>query len=226
MGFWPTWGLALLGSAPDGGDMNPNVLLGILPFRTGVADEDSLWSLLEIMRRGYPFLKVDCQRTDKQRNEMARLLLASPYSHILMLDADHKHPPDIVERLVQRVIDDPTRLVVSGLSFRRGPPYDPTAWVVGENGQVKHMIQNKIPHGLVEVDIVGGSALLIHRSVFERIEWPWFELTYVKGQYAGEDVTFCNKCRTAGIKIYSDTTVQSPHLAKRWIDEETFNKGG
>ena len=202
-----------------------NVILGILPFRTGAADEDSLWSLLEIAQRGYPFLKIDCQRTDKQRNEMAKMLLQSPYTYLLMLDADHKHPPDIVDRLMQHVKDDPAKLVVSGLSFRRGAPYDPTAWIVGDDSHVMHMKPNEIPKGLVEVDIVGGSALLIHRVVFDMIPWPWFELTYKDGHYAGEDVTFCNKCRAAGIKIYSDTTVQSPHLTKKWIDEETFNRG-
>jgi len=200
-----------------------SVLVGILPFRTGAADEDSFFSFLDIIARGHSYIKSICIRTDKARNEMVRRMLESDFSHILMLDADHKHPPDIVERLTARVAQDPTRLFVSGLSFRRGPPYDPTAWMIGKDGQVRHMVAGKVPEGLVEADIVGGSAMLIHRSVFEEhIEWPWFELKYAGGGYPGEDVNFCAKCRAAGIKIYADTTVQSPHLDKRWVDMKTF----
>ncbi len=202
----------------------PRVVIAVLPERGGVPDYEILNRFIEIARRGYPFFPCHYMRVDKQRNLLATRLLESDYTHLLMLDADHLHPVDVVEQLVAVVKQDPHRLVVSGLSFRRGPPFDPVAWYKVD-GQVRPMLE--WGQGLITPDLVGSACLLINREVFERLERPYFAFTYndaVHDKYGGEDIYFCNKCGAAGIGIWVNTMCVSPHLGKTWITEATFRQ--
>jgi len=82
------------------------------------------------------------------------------------------------------------------------------------------------PDGLLKCDVVGTGAMLIHRSVFERIPTPWFTNDYSQVQaldmWPGEDVGFCHKCGDAGIDIWCDTTTTSPHLSTTAVDQATY----
>ena len=66
----------------------------------------------------------------------------------------------------------------------------------------------------VEVVGVGTGALMIHRSVFEKIKPPWFRFTYKdNGASAqGEDFYFSQKAKKAGYKLYVDTTKACGHV--------------
>ncbi len=199
-------------------------MVGLLPERQGVPDYEVLWCLLDIAARGHPFIRTHYMRTDKQRNLMATWLLGSDFTHILMLDADHLHPADVVERLTCWVVDDPKLMVVSGMSFRRGPPFDPNAWMQDEAAQKVYPLL-KWGQGLIRVDLIGGSCMLINREVFETLARPFFAFTYEgDDKFGGEDIYFSRKCKAAGIPIYCDTTTVSPHLTKHWITEADYRK--
>jgi len=66
----------------------------------------------------------------------------------------------------------------------------------------------------VEVVGVGAGALMIHRSVFEKIKPPWFKFTYKDNGTAaqGEDFYFSQKARKAGYKLYVDTKCPCGHV--------------
>lgn len=74
----------------------------------------------------------------------------------------------------------------------------------------------------VEVVGVGTGALMIHRSVLEKINPPWFKFTYkdngTKAQ--GEDFYFSKKARKAGYKLFVDTTCACGHVHLADIREE------
>ena len=155
---------------------------------------------------------------------MAKWLLDSDFTHILMLDADHLHSADVVERLTRWVVADPKIQVVSGMSFRRGPPFDPNAWMLDEAKNRTYPLLSW-GQGLIKVDLIGGSCMLINREVFEVLPWPWFCFTYAgPGQFGGEDIYFSRKCKAAGISIYCDSTTVSPHLTKHWITEADYRE--
>jgi hypothetical protein len=40
--------------------------------------------------------------------------------------------------------------------------------------------------------------------------------------WPGEDMGFCLKCHDAGIDLYVDTTITSPHLIDAEVDEEAY----
>src|SRR5262249_15007235 len=67
--------------------------------------------------------------------------------------------------------------------------------------------------GLVEVDELGGAGLLAHRTVFERVEWPWFSHgSTPDGGHVSDDAYFTRKARAAGITLYVDTSVTLAHM--------------
>lgn len=205
-------------------DVGINIVVGI-PMERTLTD----WAFIhfwQIARRGWPLIDHVYGRTDINRNRMAKWLRDNPeYSHILMLDLDHMHMPNIVERLASWVLDDPSRLVVSGLHFRRAAPFDPCAFVFGPDGQL-HAPATWEP-GLFEVHAVGHGSILIAREVFERLPEPWWAYTYEgveENLFPSEDMWFSHICRGGGVKMWVDTTVTSPHLIHNLVDGDTFKR--
>lgn len=74
-----------------------------------------------------------------------------------------------------------------------------------------------IPDGLVDASIVGGSTLLVERKVFEKLENPYFKITYRavddKGRCydEGEDEYFSRTAREAGFKLIVDPSIVCKH---------------
>lgn len=73
---------------------------------------------------------------------------------------------------------------------------------------------------LIEIDGCGAGCLLVHKSVLNAIEPPWFE--YNPGTNVGEDFYFCRKVQAAGFKIALDPGVICGHRQKGFIGAEHF----
>ena len=203
----------------------PKIVL-FVPMVPALPYADSVFfNFMEIAQGGVPFFKLPYAIPDLARNNGAQALLDSEFTHILMLDSDHPHPPDIVQRMARRVIEDPERLIVAAMAFRRGEPYDPLAWK--QIGMAYYTVHEWEQDSIVEVDVVGTPAMLIHRSVFEKVSKPWFYYDYSRINDPGwvrptEDVGFCRKARAADIKIYCDTSIITPHLRAVTVNETTY----
>jgi hypothetical protein len=75
--------------------------------------------------------------------------------------------------------------------------------------------------------MLGTGCILINREVFEDIEPVWFENDYSgweSGHYAGEDTTFSRKCKEAGINLYVDPDVTSPHADYHFVTEKDWRR--
>lgn len=69
--------------------------------------------------------------------------------------------------------------------------------------------------GIMEIDVVASGLMLIHRSVFEKVGFPWFKWTRdteVFGRGMSEDFDFCEKMKRVGIPVSVDSTVQASHI--------------
>lgn len=178
-----------------------------------------------IAQRGYPLLPCWYGRTDVNRIRLAEQLLDSTYTHVVMLDQDHLHDEDVIERLARWVLADPAKWVIGGMHFRRGAPYDPLMFVYGPGGEL-HPVADW-PRGLIQVHALGHGSLLVSRDVFGRLPTPWWGYDYGRsgvGQYPTEDMYFCYLCQQAGIKLWVDTTISSPHLITQYVTEEAFRQ--
>lgn len=201
----------------------PRILLGV-PKERAISYADEVFdNFMMIAATGVALVRVNYGRTDVVRNRMAMGLLESNYTHLLMLDADHEHPVDIVQRLARWVMMDSKVQVVGGLNFKRSSPYEPCAFLYGEDGSIYQPAEWE--KGLIEVDALGTGSIMIAREVFEEIQPPWFYNLYDEvwmDSWPGEDIGFSKKCREAGIKMWVDTTTTSPHITTRRIGEGEF----
>jgi len=162
------------------------------------------------------------------RDYLVRTFLSDPqFTHLLMLDSDHLHPVDIVERLTRWLAHDAKPLVISALNYQRKEPFRPAAFFF-DGPALGLMHLSTWPQGLVKVDAVGASALLVAREVFEKLSEPWFEFHYLPvadspvPRFIGEDIYFCEKLRQIGIPVYVDTTTTCPHGGERFVGEGEF----
>lgn len=214
---------SVLGKVPIRAWPWPRILLYIPMFPALPHAPSVFYDFLQIVQQGPEFLRGGYFRTDVARNSAAAKLLETDFTHILMLDADHRHPMNIIQRLAQWVIEDPDRWVVGGLNFRRGEPYDPCVGVIGEDGEF--YTPHEWDDGLIEVDRLGTGSVLIAREVFETLEKPYFYYSYEHADedtYPSEDYPFSEKCREAGIKLWCDTGAVSPHAMTTFVDENTY----
>jgi len=195
-----------------------------VPLERTISHADKVFfNFIGIAQQGFPFIRLNYGRTDLARNRFAIQILQTDFTHLIMLDLDHAHPYDIVQRLMVNFVRKPDLKVVGGLNYRRGEPYDPCAFLRGDDG--KYYPMSDWEEGLIRVDALGTGCVAIAREVFEQIEPPWFFNDYSKVMddvWPGEDIGFAMKCQQAGIEQWVDTTITSPHLIDALIDGQTF----
>ena len=117
--------------------------------------------------------------------------------------------------------------MVTGLYFGRGEKKYPIIFEPTPLGTWPMTRYFSYPqNALFEVGATGHGCLLIHRSVFEKMERPWSQLGPFEGMdVVGSDVRLCAKARReAGIKIWCDSTIKCGHLTPSPITEEDWIK--
>lgn len=143
------------------------------------------------------------------RNEIVKSAQANGVEWLAFIDTDVVVPPDTIIRLMAHNLP-----IVSGVYFTRAPPIEPAVWREVPNGKQTIPFQ---PGQMIEADFIGMGMCLIHMSVFDKIEKPYFNWTlsfqdpndFTKG--TSEDFDFCKKVRARGYKILVDTSLQARH---------------
>lgn len=161
----------------------------------------------------YPTLRV--QPVDNARNQIVDEFLASTYTHLFFVDADTIPPTDALDKLLAMNKDIATAITPIVEMDEKGEPW--RKWnCVDQNDQ------NVKPNtGILEVKGAGSSCILIKRSVFERLDKPYYQFimaTSSQGneKQVSEDVHFIVKALNKGIKTYADTSIICKH-AKEFI---------
>jgi hypothetical protein len=174
----------------------------------------------------YHLLSTGYQSVDMARNYLSFKFMERAVSDddtLVMLDDDHLHPKTIVEQLVLW-----NRPVVGALAFKRKAPFHPVAYVRDpKDHRVK--IPKQLPQGLVKVTRIGAAALAIQKQTFDRLarrgySWPWFRFGYQDWalQRHGEDIYFMDCCEKAGVPVFCDFGLVSPHLNSVSVAAETW----
>ena len=212
-------GLSLLAA----NDPDMRIILGIPMERT--ISQHAFFGFSEILIQGWPLARLEYTRNDIARCKLADFMLSDDkFTHLLMLDSDHVHPPDVVQRLARWFRAYPEQVqVVGGLNFRRGAPYDPCAFIDPGDGKFRRLAE--WPTGAMDVDALGTGSIMIARSVFEQMEKPYFAYNYdcPYGDWPGTDMWFSAECRKRGITLWCDTTTVSPHIGVNYIDASTYS---
>ena len=200
-------------------------LVGVLLERAiSNADEVYPW-IIALGQQRWPIVDTGYGRTDVSRCTMVENMLTSDidYTHLVMLDIDHDHGQDVVPKLIRAVTEDPSRLVVTALSFRRGQPYEPIAFRRNDEGLFQAVLTWEPGEVLGGLARIGLGAVIIAKEVFERVPWPWFKYEYLnRGEYPSEDIWFAKQCEAAGIGMYVDTRITNDHLSVARVNESVF----
>ena len=168
-----------------------------------------------VLPEGTDFVKIPGLPFDHARNEIAKRAIVNGSDWLLFIDDDVIVPPDAYLQMTAW-----NKPIVSGLYYKRQGKIVPTAYRESATGPAP------IPKVAAPdlVDFVGGGCLLIHRSVLEKVKYPWFKWTINDESLKphdrlGEDFNFCRKARQAGYEILLDTTVRCRHIGEGWADE-------
>lgn len=169
------------------------------------------------------------------RNQIGQATIDGGYDYVFMLDNDEIAPKDAVLNLIEIEEAETDKGMAVGYTLTR-----PTG-AVNQNGRTsvfkfggrdytvekaylaKEFIDLR-DKGTYKIQVRGsglGSAL-IHRSVFERLKYPWFKwVTYDNKTQLSEDLFFCEKFKHLGVPIFVDTRVACGHVMRyiKWPNE-------
>ena len=157
------------------------------------------------------------------RNSLAMTAIEKEADFVFWLDSDMVFPADTLARLMDTLQKHDLDMV-SGLYFRRVPPYTPVLFDrldINEDGTCDWTEFKTIPDELFEVGGVGFGCVLMKTDVFFDVQSRFGNMFCPIGSN-GEDVAFCWRARQCGFKIYCDPTVICGHVATTIVDDNFY----
>lgn len=150
-----------------------------------------------------------------QRNKLAKATIDDGCDWLLFLDSDMRFPSDTLLRLLSRNAP----IVTCNYTTRRAPA-EPVAFK--STTTLEKLYTDPESEGVEECSANGLGVALIHRTVFEKMEKPWFYIPYVPESdgHWGEDVWFANQARKAGFAtlVDHDLSKEVKHIGLREYD--------
>ncbi len=157
------------------------------------------------------------QMVDDARNGLAEAFLASPTEWMFWMDSDMLFPPETLIELI-KVAEEKEAKFVTGVYYQRKGKNLPCLWsrdVLMSDGRQAAMDsvkakENKyvgsftFPHpdkkDAFKVHAAGFGCILIHRSIFEKMDRPWFK--FISGK-CSEDFYFCVNAKELGYQLWA-----------------------
>jgi hypothetical protein len=204
-----------------------NVCIGI-PCYSSVAHE----TLEDYMRFAYHlgrrmpeynfFLAIKPKSEQfRARNAIVTAAMQMNCDYLFMIDDDHvidwkdtqgpNSRYDFLSKLISHMEDDPKIGIAGALYYHRGGDCLPVVMKEGKDGGYYYMRDDEITHGLQEVAVQGGGAMLCRMDTLLRIQQPIFEPEF---KY-GTDIQVCQKVRDAGFRVMCDTSIVLGHVLNR-----------
>lgn len=159
-------------------------------------------------RTGYSFHSAG-------RNDLVSQILGD---WLLMLDTDLEFDPDFAARLIMMMERYKLDIVTGLYAYKNHPEVAVVHMFNEETGRHEPISRFDENCELVEVSSAGAGALLVRKSVYERIVTELYEPPFqVIGAY-GEDHSFFMRTRKLGIKAYCAWKVQATHLGYKAVE--------
>ena len=179
----------------------------------------SVMAMVLKTREKYPNMKFATLTTGntyvhQARQNMVNSFLEKKADYMLWIDDDNIPPEDGLIKLLEREKD-----IVSGLYFKRRPPYEPLIMMKRRQGIGSERRADIFRDGateLLQIHSTGFGFILIKREVLEKMRearMPHFSMKVG----LGEDIWFCVQAQGAGYDIWLDPTVEVGHLGDKPI---------
>lgn len=160
------------------------------------------------------------------RNDLATYSISMDADYVFWLDSDMVFDPDVLERMMKTLKDNDLD-ILTGLYFRRVPPYSP---VLFDKLDIKDDICEwsefkTIPEGLFEVGGCGFGCVLMKTDVFYDVQGKFGNM-FAPIANNGEDIAFCWRARQCGYKIWCDPSIIFGHVRTSVVNEQFFKLFG
>lgn len=176
---------------------------------------------------------------DLARNNLAEQFLKTDTEWLFWMDSDMSFPADILEQLF-KTAEEKDAKIVSGVYYQRKGKNMPVLWSRGDTlasggisaeGTIKTE-QNKyvgsfmFPHQdkkePFKAHAAGFGCILVHRSVFEVMDRPWFQF---KQGVCSEDFYFLVNAKDLGFELWVNPVPVLGHLADPvFVTKEDFHR--
>ena len=162
------------------------------------------------------------------RNQILQHAIQGGYEYILWLDSDMVIPPETMWKL--KIGIEAGYDLVSGLVFRRVPPYTPTIFKRCElvqlgDGKLDPVTENfeEYPRGeIFEIEACGFACNLMTTDLAKRVTDAFGIMPFMPVGGFGEDLSFCLRAKRAGGKLGCDASVRTGHCGRMIFDEEWY----
>lgn len=156
------------------------------------------------------------------RNSLATQAIQAEADYVLWLDSDMVFEPDLLERMMA-VLTENDLDILTGLYFRRTPPYSPTLF---DKLEIKDNITewsefSEIPNHLFEVGGCGFGCVLMRTDPFIDVQSRFGNMFAPFGD-TGEDLAFCWRARQCGFKVWCDPTIICGHVGYTISNEKFY----
>lgn len=160
---------------------------------------------------------------DEIRNGLVSQAIGEKVDYLLMMDTDQTFPVDTIVKLLSWM--DKGYAFVGAVVHRRYPPFDAILYRGNVGGFVHVPDEETYSGDLVEIDATGGGCFIVNIDKVLRAinDSKWFRLVIgPTGKPVGEDIYFCSLLRSAGVKLYVDTSIRCGHRATMEVNEKTY----
>ncbi len=164
------------------------------------------------------------------RNWMSKEFLAGDAEWLFWMDSDMVLEPRTLT-VMMRWADRLQAKFLSGIYYQRMGEHRPVMGVntaqYANGGGVLLDDEYSFMHVAVDeratipfkVDMVGFGCVLLHRSVFDKLVYPYFRFLFNEDpkkseSYVSEDTYFCAKARKAGVDIWAIPELKCGHLGQ------------
>lgn len=195
-----------------------------------------------VMRGGYVAIRYGTDGLPDARNKAVEEFLQRDSEWLFWVDTDMGFPADIVDRLLAAA-DPKERPIVGALCFtQRETEADgvggwrctatPTVFDWQHEGEKQGFAVrwDYAQDTVVRCGGTGSAAVLIHRSVFERVfdkyGRTWYDRSFnpTMKQLTSEDLSFCMRAIALGIPVHVHTGVKTTHQKTVWLSEEDYRE--
>lgn len=156
----------------------------------------------------------------ESRNTLAKQCITHDCDGILWLDSDMAFDPDVLQKMLAHVKEG--REFVTGLYFRRRPPYTPVIFKdLNVNDAEWEGYEDYPEDDLFEVAGCGFGCCYTSKAVLLDVLLN-YQTWFTPMERAGEDVAFCIRARETGHQIWCDPSIKCGHVGTQMFDESVF----
>lgn len=164
------------------------------------------------------------------RNSLLKYALDNGFDRMVQFDSDMFFGSYVLDLLHQDL--DRGLGIVTGLCFKRKPPYTPAIF---DRCELKHLDDKKVEpiahcyydypeDSLFEVAACGGACVGFDMETVKKIVDQYGPYLYMPIGGFGEDLSFCLRARSAGQHIYCDSRIKLGHVGEFVYDENMYHR--